>query len=363
MNGELLMFVSIKLQRSFLLALLIAISCVVAANARSMTMIKGQANAKAIPAQQDHVLILGPDGNAGCRVIRSEKQFQDLGIALSRAEKKASSKVEVVYSVAQSTFEVTYTDFPPAAQAAFQRAVDIWAARVSSSQTIKIDARWESFGNEDVLGSAGTTFIIQLKLSDGQTEQTVWFPSALADALVTEDTVPGEADIVAMFNSDFSNWHFETDQNPGPGKFDFTTVVLHEITHGLGFSSTFDHNGAQGSWGIEDEDDTFPMVFDLYLTNGQGVELLDETAFGNGSAELGAALTNHDVFFFGFLAGETVGWAPVPAYAPSEWEPGSSIAHVNKTNFPEWHPDALMAPSLSPGFAIHDPGPIVTGIF
>ena len=357
------MFTSVKLQRSFLLAILIVMSCVVSANARSLTMIKGQSDTKVTAAQQEHILILGPDGDAGCKVIRSDKQRQDLGIALSRSEGKQSANVEVVYSVAQSTFMVTYTDFPAAAQAAFQRAVDIWAAKVSSSQTIKIDANWESFGNQQVLGSAGTTFIFRFELFDGQTTQKTWFPSALADALKDDDLAEGEADIMARFNSDFSNWHFGTDQNPGAGQFDFTTVVLHEIGHGLGFTSSFDHDGTQGNWGIESGGETSPMIFDLYLINGTGVELLDETAFANGSAELGTALTNNDVFFFGFYAGETVGWAPVPAYAPSTWEQGSSIAHVNKTNFPEWHRDALMAPSLSPGFAIHDPGPIMTGIF
>lgn len=351
-----------RLQRTLLLTALVSLLCFVAPSGRPLTMNKSQSVAKAVTARQDHVLVLGSDGDAGCRVIRSEKQLQALGVSLSRAEDQSLSK-EVVYSVAQSTFEVTYTNFPAAAQAAFQRAVDVWAARVSSSQTIKIDASYESFGNQDVLGSAGTTFIVPLELSDGQTTQTAWFASALADALVEEDVVEGEADIQARFNSDISNWHFETDQNPGPGEFDFTTVVLHEIAHGLGFTSTFEHNGSEGSWGIDLDEEPTPFVFDLYLIDGAGVELLDETAFTNGSEELGTALTNNDVFFFGFFAGESVGWAPVPAYAPVEWEEGSSVAHVNKTNFPEWHPDALMSPSLSPGFAIHDPGPIATGIF
>ena len=357
------MFASFELRRSFLLTVLVVTCFLASTNARSLTMTKGQSDTQAIPAQQDHVLVLGPAGAAGCSIVRSDKQRQDLGIALSRSESPPPENVELVYSVAQSMFEVTYTDFPAAAQAAFQRAVDIWAAKVSSSQTIKIDASWESFGNQQILGSAGTTFIFRFELSDGQTTQQTWFPSALADALADDDLAEGEADIRARFNSDFTNWHFETDQSPGPGEFDFTTVVLHEIGHGLGFSSSFGHDGTQGNWGIESGGETSPLVFDLYLINGTGVELRDETAFANGSAELGTALTNNDVFFFGFYAGETVGWAPVPAYAPMEWEQGSSIAHVNKTNFPEWHQDALMAPSISPGFAIHDPGPIMTGIF
>jgi hypothetical protein len=356
------MFASTNLQRRFLLTAFVALVCLVTASGRPLTINKSQSNTKAIPAHQDHVLILESDGDAGCSVVRSEKQFRDLGVSLSRAEGQPPSRVDVVYSVAQSTFEATYTDFPVDAQAAFQRAVDIWAARVSSTQTIKIDARYESFGNQEVLGSAGPTFIFRFELTGGQTEKA-WFPSALADALTEDDLQEDEADIIARFNSDFPNWHFETDQDPGPGEFDFTTVVLHEIGHGLGFSSSFEHDGTQGSWGIELGDETSPMIFDLYLINGTGVELLDETAFANGSEELGMALTNNDAYFFGFFAGESVGFAPVPAYAPAEWEKGSSIAHLNKTNFPEWHPDALMAPSLSPGFAIHDPGPILTGVF
>jgi hypothetical protein len=259
--------------------------------------------------------------------------------------------------------EVTYSNFTPEAKTAFQRAVDIWAAKMVSGQTIRIEASYEPLADENVLGSAGTNFIVSLELSNGQTTQEVWFPSALADALIGDDLVPGEADIIARFNSNFSNWHFGTDQNPDPGDFDFTTVVLHEIAHGLGFTSTFEESGGNGSWGVSSGPSTLPFVFDLYLTDGEGVDLLDTTKYSNDSPELGTALTSNDVFFFAPGASEPVGWAPVPMFAPVEWDPGSSIAHVNKTNFPIWHQDALMAPTLSPGVAIHDPGPLVTGLF
>lgn len=356
------MFPAVMTERFLLPVALSLLMLVAAADARPLFRVKGSVTAGAVPAQQGHVLILAPGGDASCRLIRTDSQWRELGISLSGNPAPTSSQVEVVTSTAQSTFEVTYTDFPPSARTAFQRAVDIWSSRVNSSQTIKIDARYESFADENVLGSAGATFIVKIPLSDGQSARDVWFASALADAILDRDTVPGKADIVASFNSDLPNWHFGTDQNPGPGEFDFTTVVLHEIGHGLGFSSSFDYEGSEGNWGIENDDGPLPFVFDLFLINGEGTELLDDAVFGNGSLELGTALTSNDVFFFGFFAGESVGWAPVSVYAPSEWEPGSSIAHLNKTNYPEWHPDALMAPSLSRGFAIHDPGPIATGV-
>lgn len=257
---------------------------------------------KRLPAKQGHVLVLAKDGNIACRTTHTEHMQRDYSHSLAASDSRSSADVEVQYSVAQSKFQVTYSDFPPPAQIAFQRAVDIWASVVRSPITIKIDASFEPFEEDDVLGSAGPTFFFRSTGAD-----SVWFPSALADAISGGDLAAGEADIVAKFNSDFADWYFGTDQNPGQGQYDFTTAVLHQIAHGLAFATSFDGAGGNGSWGLADDEGTFPMAFDTYLMNGEGVDLLDETAFENGSPELGAALRGNDLHFSGFFAGESVG--------------------------------------------------------
>ena len=39
-------------------------------------------------------------------------------------------------------FEVEYTGFPPGAEEAFQAAVDTWACRIRSTETIRVSALW-----------------------------------------------------------------------------------------------------------------------------------------------------------------------------------------------------------------------------
>ena len=59
---------------------------------------------------------------------------------------------------------------------------------------------------------------------------------ALADAIAGRDTYAGRVDLTASFNSnDKVNWYYGTDGNTPSGQFDFVTVVLHELGHGLGF--------------------------------------------------------------------------------------------------------------------------------
>ena len=58
---------------------------------------------------------------------------------------------------ASATFKVTYTGFSAAAKAAFQRAVNLWAQKISSPVTITVAASFEPLGT-GILGSAGPNF-------------------------------------------------------------------------------------------------------------------------------------------------------------------------------------------------------------
>ena len=78
-----------------------------------------------------------------------------------------------------------------------------------------------------------------------------FFPVALAEKMAGRPLNDStEADIVASFNSAYTDWHFDTTE-PAPGsRTDFVTVILHEIAHGLGFIDgfLFDEDEGTGSW-------------------------------------------------------------------------------------------------------------------
>jgi len=256
--------------------------------------------------------------------------------------------------VKTANFDVTYIGFTADAQAAFQEAVNIWSSILVSSVTIKIVAKWEPLG-QNVLGSAGpATFF-----GDG----SKWFPVALAEAINGSAlNSPDSADIKASFSSVFSNWYFGTDGNTPSGKFDFETVVLHELGHGLGFlgSLDFDTTSSQGSWGLGS---ALPFVFDLASVNGGGQQLIDVNNFANPSVALGNELVSNNLFTAGTKTVAANGGTAAPLYAPNPWEGGSSYSHFDEASFPAGNINSLMTPQVGTAEAIHDPGALMLALF
>jgi hypothetical protein len=186
------------------------------------------------------------DRNAGRRVQSASAQ----SIPGPRIELRAKDTVEKTYvrprvslrkrdgeaakAFTPATIVVTYIGFSPAAEDAFQAAVDVWEQLISSPVTIRIEATWEPLAT-GVLGSAGSN---SLWRDFTNAVPGTWYPDALADATKGSDLAPGAADIEASFNSTFSDWYTGTDGATPPGKWDLMSVVLHEIGHGLGILGT-----------------------------------------------------------------------------------------------------------------------------
>ena len=249
-----------------------------------------------------------------------------------------------------ANFEVSYsTNFPLAAEIAFQRAVDIWSAIITSPVTIRIDARWQPLAS-GVLGGASAVSIWR-EFPNAPLPNT-WYVDALADALAGSDRNPDGFDINAVFNSTFSNWYFGTDGNPGAAEFDLVTVVLHEIGHGLGMTGSMQvDNAGFGSWGLGTG---FPIIYDVFTETTGGAPLLATSSFPNPSITLGDALQDR-VFFDGPNADSVLGMRP-ELYAPSTFLGGSSYSHFDENLFPFGTENGLMTPFLAMDEVIHDPG-------
>lgn len=264
--------------------------------------------------------------------------------------------------VQTATISVTYTGFAPAAQAAFQYAVDLWSGQISSSVPIQVRAVWTPlpFG---VLGSAGPASFFS-GFSSAPVANT-WYPAALANKLAGRDLAPSSQDINANFSSAFPNWYFGTDGDTPPGQYDFVSVVLHELGHGLGFAGSMQVDNLEiGSWGdFGPGVPTRPFIYDRFAANRNGQRLINTGLFPNPSAALGAQLTSNNLFFDGANAvAANNGIAPA-LYAPRPWQPGSSFAHLDEAAYPAGNPNSLMTPQFDQGESNHDPGPITRGIF
>ena len=97
---------------------------------------------------------------------------------------------------------------------------------------IRVHAVWTALPR-GVLGGAKTTSVYR------NTKTNTWYPSALAKQLMGDNPSPGEADIYAEFNSSGVSWYLGTGQAPR-GQYNLASVVLHELGHGLGITSSFD---------------------------------------------------------------------------------------------------------------------------
>lgn len=248
------------------------------------------------------------------------------------------------------------TAWSPAARAAFQYAVDLWAAEVQSPIPIEVEACWSNLGS-GILGSAGPTGLYR-DVGGGALPGT-WYPVALANVLAGRDLNGTEAEISVTLNSFFSAWYLGTDGDVPGGSYDMSSVVLHEVCHGLGLIGSMTVSSGLGGWGLGS---SYPLILDRYLENGSEQALLNTGLFLNPSAALGDQLRGQGggVYLDAAHARAANGGGRVPLYAPSTWEPGSSIYHVSETYNSTLN--ALMTKSIASGEVTHDPGPVVRGI-
>lgn len=307
----------------------------------------------------------------GAVTVSGQKKWQKLGLKPSHPICYASDKVEKsqippspeVLSMLKSAEKkseiiVDYTFFPQKAIDAFEYAVSIWEGIIESPVPIYIDAKWLR-KQERTLGScAPSDFEMNF---EGAPWENVYYPIAVAEKILGyELTGPDRPDMNAEFNKDI-NWYFGTDLQTPDSLYDFVSVVLHEIGHGLGFFGFFYVSGSQGAWDYYDDNQPDATTFDRLVAKSNGTLLIDQTQFSNPSSELKSALTSQ-LLYARSPAAYTNGNQNYPRlYAPSIWDGGSSIYHLNDITYPSSNDNSLMTPFIGRAEAVHDPGPLTKG--
>ena len=251
-------------------------------------------------------------------------------------------------STQQANIEVTYVGFSNEAQLAFQYAVDIWKNMIYSPVPIRIKATWQSL-EKGVLGSCGPSGYY--KNFNSTQKWNCYYPVAIVEKMMGEAVnSPDQYDLEARFNKDFSNWYLGIDGNTPSMQYDFVSVVLHELTHGLGFSGLLYSDNGKGAYSYGG--DSFAGIFDQFVINQAGEKLVNKSIFTDPSIKLHLALTS------GWLEFNTrLSEYKVPRlYAPATWNEGSSIYHLDDATYPGGNPNSLMTPFTGTGEAIHSPG-------
>ena len=269
---------------------------------------------------------------------------------------------------AEFVFDFEPTDtIPEEAKAAVEYAGIVWGSFLQSDVPIQVSVGWRDRGDERLLASAGPTNIY----ADDPNfpDSSLWYPAALAEALVGEtlnaDTL---ADINVVINST-ANWAFNTTGPISRARTDLATVMIHELGHGLGFfssirvDSTIDTTANIGFLG-SDGVDRF-IVYDAFLETPPGLRLVDTVEFGpagiTSEGRFTAIISQLD--WAGDSGVAKNGGELVPLFAPSTFDVGSSVSHMDEDAYRRGTPDALMTPQIANGEVIREPGQVPLGIF
>jgi PA domain len=222
----------------------------------------------------------------------------------------------------------------------FHTAASIWGALLPSTLEIRVGARFDPqtcTETTGVLGSAGPGSVHR-DFANAPFSNT-WYHQALANRLSGTD-LSGLNDITATFNVSVgsptcltSGWYYGIDGNEGT-QLELLPVVLHELGHGLGFSTTT--SGITGGMM-----NGAPHVYDRFLMSvTSGLHWNQMTSGQRASSAVGC--------------GDLVWDGPfVTARAPSILGP-KSLLHVN--------PPSTAAGDYEVGQASFGPLPDETGV-
>ncbi len=247
-------------------------------------------------------------------------------------------------AVLKSDFQVEFVDFPENAKSAFLYAVSMYENLIASDVPVKVQAVWDNLGGNILAKTKPSSFY---KNFTGARLANVYYPVALAEKLAGNGLNGSEPDIICTFNKNMS-WYLGTDGDGPSSQYDFVTVAMHEMVHGLGFVGFFDVNNGIGNM---DNSNGVPSIYDVYIYNNLNQQLADDDIFSIPSNQLGDVLTSNNLVLKG-----NDGSVKGDVYAPTNWNQGSSIYHYPEAGFAQGDANALMTPYIFKGEAIHAPG-------
>jgi hypothetical protein len=251
----------------------------------------------------------------------------------------------------RSKFVVNYKNFPDWAKNQVQAAVDLWAVNFDSKVEVSVDATWSRSSTSDILGSARPDRYYA-KFA-GAPDSSLWYASALANAIAGKDLDLDNPEIIIQINSE-AEWDLDGLGKPTRYEYDLKSVMFHELAHGLGYLSTssyiFDRTKGQYVGILEQ-----PTPFDALLQTQDGNRLAD---LPSPSFELGQALTSKLVWSGAESIAANNGNKPL-MYTPSNYDAGSSVSHLDENTFANSGTNAVMTPNLEAGEVFNEPGPIL----
>lgn len=201
------------------------------------------------------------------------------------------------------------------ARARFQDALEYMADVLNETGTLDVVVNQSQGDGSGALAFAGTFYSTATGFQQGST---------LTRLSSGSKPFAGNEEISCTVDFGF-DWNFTTGP-PAVNEADFQSVILHELTHGLGFASLSDISGnSEISPGVY-------AVYDQLIRRRTGNKVLfsgSPPSFQGVSADL----RSNDLMFFGTNANTLYAQADRPGlFAPNPFQDGSSLSHWDTGN-------------------------------
>ncbi len=232
-------------------------------------------------------------------------------------------------------------------RAAFETALNTWTSQLQGTVPLEVQAKFEPLGGDAVSATLAYAGPISVARDFPGAEPGTWYVTALGNQLAGYDLDPAAADIEVVINSDVDNavvlggvgFYYGVDGNAG-GNIDFRTTILHELGHGLGFSSLM--NPATGEFFKAPSDlAPLPDIYSKKLAQSKKAFLSSKakTMPTLRAKKRLKAMKSQKLRWAGPEVFASKGFM-TSMYAPKKLEAGSSTSHWDSANFP----DLLMEP-------------------
>ena len=188
---------------------------------------------------------------------------------------KAEFTVEYVAADKYGAIQNTYpcATFPTDAKNAVTKALDMWKAILNPpfNVPIKVQVCWSYLNDLNTISLVKIpTYSYHIpEIPDDDT----LYPISLANSLTGSDLNSTTPEIAILINSrQASNFHYAVDTATPAAKYNFVSVISHNVAHGLGITSSFSvyksGTSTLGRWGVYiPGEGTLPLSFDKFVTD------------------------------------------------------------------------------------------------
>ena len=270
--------------------------------------------------------------------------------------------------VQEGQFKVLYKDFPSDEfREAFQHGVRIWDSILDPTIPVTIAVEYRPILYEGQ-AAAGTSVGHSCHDLGPHDRSRFCWPDALYNEIEGYDEVDDDPEfrITIREVKDSAHypggWHLEKDWTPPPDQLDLITIVLHEMTHGFGFTTGFRWSGCCEAKSHSEGWPFYP--YDIFVWTQKHGRLTD---LPSPSEELLEALGGDELLWgrtgWKNVRGEPmltpeVAMGPVPLWYSARYQRGIDIVHMSQPDYPKGTVNSLMTVGY-PGVALRHPGPIV----